>query len=170
MNYSELQQHIQNALNQSFMWLSFEHYGDPMVNEYAPHHEYKKGWYINTFCDFNYAYGSGSYPKKLEKTIEYWIEKCELDYFEDHPEEKDNEEFYDCSQWQDYENEYFSDLNIWYFARLFEDQETGKYTLQVGYSVQIGYGDTETLVYDAIIDPTMENLEEFVTDKILDIK
>jgi hypothetical protein len=170
MNNSELQQHIQNALNDSFMWLSFEHYGDPMVHEYTPHHEHKKGWYISTFCDFNAAYDSGSYPQASQGIIEHWIERCEKDYFEDYPDQKENEEFYSSDQWQEYEREYFSDLNIWYFVRLFEDQETGEYSLQVGYSLQIGYQEKDTLVFDAIIDPTMENLEQFISDKITDIQ
>lgn len=165
-----LKQHIINALNDSFFWLSFEHYGDPVVNEYAPHHEYKKGWQINTFCDFNYAYGSGSYPEALKDTIEYWIKKCGSDYFDQYPDQKNNDQFYDCEQWQEYESEYFFDLNIWYFARLFENQETGDHILQVGYSVQNGHNQSDTLVFNDIIDPTMPDLEQFITDKIQDIQ
>lgn len=160
---------IKNALRDGFLWLDYEHYGDSMVNEYAPYHEYKKGWGIESICDFNYAYGSGSYPKTLKDTIEYHIEKCQSDFCEDHNLDIESN-FFEHDNYEQFEYEYFHDLLITYFARIYYAADEDQYYLECGYGANVEYAYSETLTTKMIIDPNDENLWDLVTDKIRDIK
>ena len=106
------------------------------------------GYHFHAITDLGTAMGSGSFPEVLRIEMDRQQEQVAIDFKSDYPQYKDNDEFYNLEEFQEYEREclcegstFTYDLRIQYYDKENYRNNSGKDELHIlaGYNLDYDY-------------------------------